>query len=140
MELNISAQLAQTAISILAGAGLALYFDLLRLPRLLFPGWPSTFLCDALFCLGALFGLFTLGLGPGGGELRLFMCLFAGLGFVLWRSAPGRYLAAGERRLAKGLKQCAQKLAKRLKVSIHNLKKSGFFKKSSFQTKQDGLQ
>lgn len=130
MELGIGLQFAQAAVSVLAGAALGLYYDLLRLPRLLFGGSVSTFLCDVLFCLGALLGLFTLGLGPGRGQLRLFMLLCTGIGFALWSFAPGRLIRRGETALAVSVKQSAQKLAFRLKQQHTHLKKMHeFFKK-----------
>lgn len=140
MELYLSEQLAQAAVSVLAGAGLGLYYDLLRLPRLLFPCWLITVACDFVFCLGTLLGLFILGLGPGSGQLRLFMCLFAIVGFTLWRLAPGRFLHAGETALARLLKHSAQRIAAKARIALHKLKKSAFFKKMSFQKEQDGLQ
>ena len=130
MELKIGLQLAQAAAGVLAGALLGLYYDLLRLPRLLLGGSVSTFLCDVLFCLGALLGLFTLGLGPGRGQLRLFMLLCAGIGFALWACAPGRLIHRGEAAFASSVKQSAQKLAFRLKQQRTHFKKIGdFFKK-----------
>ena len=140
MELKLSAQLAQAAVSVLAGAGLGLYYDLLRLPRLLLPRRIITVACDFVFCLGALLGLFVLGLGPGGGQLRLFMCLFALGGFLLWRLAPGRFLQAGEAAFARLLKHSAQIIAPKARIALHKLKKSAIFKKKSFQKEQDGLQ
>ena len=123
MELRLGAQLAQAAVSVLFGAGLGLYYDLLRLPRLLHGGFLSTLLCDAAFSLGALLALFTLGLGPGGGQLRLFMLFAAGAGFALWEAAPGRPIAAGERFAVRALKQSAQKRAARRKERRTHSKK-----------------
>ena len=140
MELSLSMQLAQAAVSVLFGAGLGLYYDLLRMPRLLFPGRISTVLCDLLFCFGALIGLFVLGLGPGEGQLRLFMCLFSLAGFVLWRLAPGRFLRAGEYAFAAVLKHSAQIAAAKAHFALHKLKKCAFFQKKSLQTEEDGLQ
>ena len=140
MDIKLSTQLAQAAISVLWGAGLGLYYDFLRLPRLLFPGRVSTAVCDMFFCFGALLGLFILGLGPGEGQLRLFMCLFTLAGFVLWRLAPGHFLRAAEHTFAAALKHSAQIVAAKARIALHKLKKCAFFQKKSLQTEEDGLQ
>ena len=118
----MGAQLAQAAVSVLAGALLGLYYDLLRLPRALLRGSLCTALCDFLFCLGALLGLFTLGLGPGEGELRIFMLLAAAAGFLLWERSVGHLMQRGTGMLSDLLRKAAKKAASAQKMRAYGKK------------------
>ena len=122
MEMPIASQLVQSAVSVLLGAALGLYYDVLRLPRLLSGAFLSAVM-DLLFWLGTFFCLFCLGLGAGEGQLRLFMFLASGLGFALWEAVPGAFIRTGETAAAAFLKQSAQKRAAR-RISGHT-----YFKK-----------
>jgi len=82
MELSISLQLVQACAAILTGAALGVFYDVLKTLRLRLHIWPVTALLDLVFWLVAAFVLFALGLGPGGGQLRLFM-LICSLGGAL---------------------------------------------------------
>ena len=131
METPIAAQLVQSAVSVLLGAALGLYYDILRLPRLLTGAFLSA-VADLLFWLGAFFCLFCLGLGAGGGQLRLFMFLASGLGFALWELGPGVFIRSGETAAAVFLKQSAQKRAVRRKAGHTYFKKVLKFLKNLF--------
>ena len=84
METQISTQAAQACASLAVGVSLGLFYDLLRILRQRLHSDIVTFVLDTLFWVGAGLGLFSLGLGPGGGELRLFMIAFSVLGAVLY--------------------------------------------------------
>lgn len=118
----MGAQFAQAAVSVLAGALLGLYYDLLSLPRALLRGGVSTAICDLLFSLGALLGLFTLGLGPGEGELRIFMLLAAAAGFLLWELSAGRQIRRGALRLSELLRKGAKNAASAQKMRAYGKK------------------
>lgn len=78
MELSITLQLTQACAAILTGAALGIFYDILKTLRLRI--WPITVILDLIFWLVAAFVLFALGLGPGMGQLRLFMliCVLGG--------------------------------------------------------------
>ena len=136
MALPIPLQLARACAAVLCGAALGLWYDLLRLPRLLLASRAAEAAADLTFCLGAALALFTLGLGPGGGQLRLYMCVCAALGFCLWRAAPGSFLARGQAFLAARLRRAAQqrpRRAFRVKKFIKLAKKHLHFKKDGLQ-------
>lgn len=140
MALPIGLQLARACAAVLCGAALGLWYDLLRLPRLLLGSrWVSA-AADLVFCLGAVLALFTLGLGPGGGQLRLYMCVCAALGFCLWRAAPGRLLARGEARLAAFARRGARFCLAKLKNGTIYAKKFTKFAKKHLHFGKDGLQ
>lgn len=140
MALPVGLQLARACVSVLCGAALGLCYDALRLPRLLFPGRLCAAVSDLLFCLGAAAALLSLGLGPGGGQLRLYMCAFAFLGFGLWRIGPGRLLARGEARAAALVRRGARLGLKKLKSVAKTLKKLAKVAKKHLQFQKDGLQ
>lgn len=82
MELSLSLQLMQLASVFLAGLFLGAVYRLLssiRLPT----GKLADILCDGLFCCLFALALFILGMGPGRGELRLYMplLLLGGMAF-----------------------------------------------------------
>ena len=140
MELPIGLQLARACASVVCGAALGLWYDLLRLPRLLFPGRAASAVCDLAFCLGAALALFTLGLGPGGGQLRLYMCACAALGFFLWRAAPGRLVARAERRAALLTRRGARFCLRKLRAGAFFAKNLAIRAKKHLQFRKDGLQ
>lgn len=79
MELDVSKQLLQLGASWLAGFAIGLLYDVLRVLR---RRLKASALLDGLFCLAALFALFTLGMSVGGGSLHIFMLAFFALGFA----------------------------------------------------------
>lgn len=140
MALPVSLQLARACAAVVCGAALGFFYELLRLPRLLFPGRAAAAVCDLVFCLGAAAALFTLGLGPGGGQLRLYMCAFAAAGFVLWRAAPGRLMARGEARLAALARRAARFCLQKLRSGAVFAKKLTKSAKKYLHFGKDGLQ
>ena len=84
MPLPVGLQLLQGWLSLLLGAGLGLWYDLLRGLRRTAGNAAVTALADLLFWIPAGTALFALGMGPGQGQLRLFMLLSAGCGAVLY--------------------------------------------------------
>lgn len=79
MELDVSKQLIQLGASWLAGFAIGLLYDIFRVLR---QKIKASALLDGLFCLAALFALFTLGMSVGGGSLHIFMLAFFVLGFA----------------------------------------------------------
>ncbi|MGI5936810.1 MAG: spore cortex biosynthesis protein YabQ [Oscillospiraceae bacterium] len=75
MELSITLQLVQACAAILTGTALGVFYDILKTLRLRLHVWPVTAVLDLVFWLVAAFALFALGLGPGRGQLRLFMLI-----------------------------------------------------------------
>ena len=140
MALPVGLQLAHACLSVVCGAALGLYYELLRLPRLLFPGRGTDAACDIAFCLGAAAALYTLGLGPGGGQLRLYACACAAVGFALWRAAPGRLLARGEARLAAFLRRGGRICLEKLRAAAVFAKKKPKCAKKHLHFRKDGLQ
>ena len=140
MAQPVSGQLARAAAAVLCGAALGLLYSLLRLPRLLLPRRAVTAVCDLLFCLLSALALFTLGLGPGGGQLRLYMCACAAGGFALWRLGPGRLLDAGAAMAARLARRGAAFARQKLKNAAIPAKKLAFFAKKHLQFRKDGLQ
>jgi spore cortex biosynthesis protein YabQ len=84
MESPITQQMAQAAASLITGAGLGIFYDLLRAFRRRCKAFVVTLALDVVFWIGAALVLFTLGLGPGNGELRIFMLIFVLGGAVLY--------------------------------------------------------
>ncbi len=84
MPLPVRLQLYQAGLSLLLGAGLGLWYDLLRAVRVQHKAPALTYVLDVLFWLPAALSLFSLGMGAGAGQLRLFMLLAAGLGALLY--------------------------------------------------------
>ena len=90
MENPISGQILQAAATLLAGIVLGLIYDVLRVIRTRSGALAVSLLADLLFCLMAGAALFLLGMGPGGGELRLYMpaAAMAGALLYLWFFGP----------------------------------------------------
>lgn len=84
MDIPISTQLAQIAASTLVGAGLGLFYDFLRIFRIRLRHNIITLLLDLVFWIVGILALFSLGLGPGQGTLRLFMVIFVLFGSILY--------------------------------------------------------
>jgi len=84
MNLPVSTQLAQTAAALAVGASLGLYYDILRVIRQKSGRYFVTLILDTVFWIGAVLALFALGLGPGLGELRMFMVCAVGLGGLIY--------------------------------------------------------
>ncbi|MEG1633128.1 MAG: spore cortex biosynthesis protein YabQ [Oscillospiraceae bacterium] len=80
----ISEQAAQAALALIAGVALGLAYDLVKAFRLKLRSPFFTASADVLFCLAAALGLFAFGLGPGGGQLRIFMLIFIGVGTAVY--------------------------------------------------------
>ena len=84
MPLPVSLQLSQAGLSLLLGMVLGLWYDLLKALRLRGRRRWLTDLLDLLFWLPAGLLLFVLGMGPGEGQLRIFMVLSTCCGAVLY--------------------------------------------------------
>ena len=127
MELNPLTQLAQAMGSIFFGGVLGLGYDMLRTLRRV-TSLPKA-AADGLFCLGALAGLFWLGMDLGQGQLRIFMELFALLG-------TGLYLGCVSPFLLPALTKIAKTLILPIKLAKNLCKKVNIFSKKFFQSHQ----
>ena len=90
MELPVGLQLAQLGWSVLLGAALCLFYDLLCAQRRLCPA--LTHLSDALFVLVLTLSLFGCTLYIGQGVLRVFMLVGMAGGAIICRKTLGRLL------------------------------------------------
>lgn len=72
MQYPVSVQLMEAAAAVLTGAALGIVYELFRCIRLHSTRIGAA-LADILFCLLAAWSLFLLGMGPGRGNLRLYM-------------------------------------------------------------------
>jgi len=79
-------------LSCVTGGMLALVYDLLRAVRRKVRGLISAALADLFFWIIAGAALFTLGMSAGGGQLRIFMLVFALIGAVLYFATLSRYV------------------------------------------------
>lgn len=84
MPLPVVLQLIQAGLSLALGAALGLWYDFLKALRLRARRRWLTDLLDLLFWLPAGVCLFALGMGPGYGQLRIFMVLSAACGATLY--------------------------------------------------------
>ena len=75
MTISLEAQGQAFLLTLGMGALLGLYYDLLRLPRLLLPPRWAQELLDLLFWLGAFFLLFLCATWLEGGRVRLYLAL-----------------------------------------------------------------
>ena len=83
MGVDILLQLRQAVVSLAAGAAAGLLYDFMAVLRR-DAGMVGALILDSLFGLLMAVGLFLLGYGPGGGELRLFMLAFLLVGMALY--------------------------------------------------------
>lgn len=84
MPLPVILQLTQAGLSLALGAVLGIWYDVLKALRLRVRRRWLTDLLDLLFWLSAGICLFILGMGPGYGQLRIFMVLSAVCGAILY--------------------------------------------------------
>jgi hypothetical protein len=84
MEISITHQQMEAAISLVIGFGTGIVYDFFGVLRRRFILKIFTYLFDLLFCLLLGCVYFLVGYGPGGGRLRLFMLAFILLGCVLY--------------------------------------------------------
>ena len=140
MPLPVVQQLLQGWLSLLLGAGLGLGYDLLRALRRTAGRKTVTALLDFLFWIPAGTALFALGMGPGQGQLRLFMLLSSICGVVLYFCLLSAKILPG----AQALWQCWANGAKMLSKPFLGVKKAWIklwrMRKKAFQIRKNGLQ
>ena len=122
MENPISGQLIEAAATLLTGLALGLVYDVFRVLRerarlLLLP-----LALDALFCLLTASALFLRGMGPGRGELRLYMPVVCALGALVYFALFGGAVRASLRRGLDALKAAAIFLLRTIKKFFKILK------------------
>ena len=83
MELPVTKQLTEMALSILVGLGAGILYDIMRTFRRRLPLPGITAFLDILFWFSCTCAVFILGLTTGGKQ-RLFMWVFAILGYILY--------------------------------------------------------
>jgi uncharacterized membrane protein YeaQ/YmgE (transglycosylase-associated protein family) len=91
VENPISGQILQAASTLLVGLALGLVYDLFRAVRMR-TGTLAGVVCDVSFCVVTAAALFLLGMGPGRGELRLYMMAVAFIGAMAYFALFGRYV------------------------------------------------
>lgn len=79
------------ALAVLLGVALGLIYDLLKAVRLRARRAGVTVLLDIFFCAVLTLALFSFGLGPGNGSLRLFMLAGVGLGGLAYSLSISPY-------------------------------------------------
>jgi len=112
MAYPIAQQLFEVAAALLWGGALGLLYDVFRLFRRLL-GLTAFF--DLLFWVGGTLGLFTLGLGPGGGKLTLPMLCCAAIGAGLYYVGPGVPVRWCCDRLAEAIRRLWKRIFRRRK-------------------------
>lgn len=90
MRLYISDQLIQLAGATAVGICLGLIYDIFRVLRRNTKNRLLGIFWDILFWLCVCLSLFTLGMSLGKGSLRIFMTVFATLGFAVYMLLPSR--------------------------------------------------
>ena len=98
MELSVTGQLYQMVVSLAAGAGLGLVYDLFRAWRRCAGGRHTA--ADLLFWGIACAGRFWLGMAAGDGQLRIFMAVSAALGAAGYSLLCSRFVVPA---LCRGL-------------------------------------
>ena len=116
MELSINRQAYALISSVLTGIGIGALYDLMRMLRIRLK---RTALFDALFWLVSLFALFRLGMSAGGGQLHIFMAVFALLGFWGYMRLMSRGVYGVFNMLAGGLELILSPLAELIKKARH---------------------
>ena len=89
MENQLQHQILEAAATLLTGFGLGLLYQVLGALRR-HCGRPAVAALDVLFCAVFAGALFCLGMGPAGGQLRLYMPLLALGGMAVWGALFGR--------------------------------------------------
>ena len=123
MELPVSLQLTQAITSVVAGIGIGLVYDLLRIVRKQCTGKIGPQLLDLLFSAIALAVLFYVMQHVGEGAFRLFMILAAALGAVLYFAGPSVWICRGLEKVTDGIRWMLRLLRKPLKLLEKPLKK-----------------
>ena len=125
MEKTLASQLIEAAAVLLCGMGLGLVYQTLSCIRARH-GRLASALCDVMFCLIAAASLFLMGMGPGGGELRLYMPAAAAGGaavyFLLFGSSVRPLLARGLDTLEKMWAAAAPPIGYIGKILVSGLK------------------
>ena len=139
MEIRITEQAALAALSLILGAAMGLVYDLFKAFRLRVRRKGFTAFSDMLYCALAALILFAFGMGPGGGQLRLYMVIAVCVGAAVYGFLASRTVLAVFSRFAdaaarawhvmwRPVKRALQKMKKILK-NIKNIfqKFSGWF-------------
>ncbi|MBE7018058.1 MAG: hypothetical protein E7420_07920 [Ruminococcaceae bacterium] len=121
MESSILIQAAEIAASFSLGVCLSFLYDVLRVPRKLFP--LAAFLIDALFCISVAGSIFLLGMCCGG-NLRFYMpfvSLFGGLIYYITFGRLFRPVLNVIERFLSGLLNALEIKAKKLIKNLKNI-------------------
>ena len=127
MTISLEAQGQAFLLTLGMGALLGLYYDLLRLPRLLLPPRWAQELLDLLFWLGAFFLLFLCATWLEGGRVRLYLGRYINLYHGSFAALAARllgFLLSPLRRLGSVL---TAQWAKFIRPRLENWKKSFSF-------------
>ena len=84
MENPLDTQLLIAAATVLTGVSLGFVYDIFRVIRQRSGKTAAAVICDVLFCAVTAAVLFLLGMGPGGGDMRLYMPAAAAGGAAIY--------------------------------------------------------
>lgn len=137
MEVYFSQQAAAFLWSVVLGGALGAVYDWFRIGRILWEkGGVSVFLEDLVFSLLAAVATAFCFTFTNYGQVRLFLLLGEGLGFLLYRNTLGVFVAWQARIFARFLRWCRRGtsrigcfFAKKLKKFMNILKKPFIFSK-----------
>lgn len=91
MGISVENQVLQTAISLLVGLGIGFIYDACRIIRTACANFCVTVVCDIIFWLIFAGALFTMGMGPSHGEMRLYLIIVCLIGSGLYFLFFGKY-------------------------------------------------
>ncbi len=117
MELSFAQQTAAFGWSILLGAGLALFYGVLKFLRVLFSfGKAAVIVADAVFMLVWALAVFYFSLAFLSGYIRLYVFFGSFTGFAVYRLFPGRLLGGIYCTLIRSLKAIFNKICIKVKI------------------------
>lgn len=142
MEISIAEQGRQALLATAAGAGLGVFYDVLKTVRNRVGGLRIVHAVDLVFAIVAGILMFILGAGPGAGSLRPFMLFAAAAGSALYFVLISRFVRTVLRAfcdaaafLIRQLFKPYEKTAVFLKKSEKNAKKNFKYLKKWFTIK-----
>jgi len=90
LEQPITAQLITAFCSVVGGLVFGIFYDAAKVLRLRAKSAVCTVFCDVLVCFFGFFILFYLAMAPGKGESRIYICVCALLGSIVYFSLISR--------------------------------------------------
>jgi len=132
MEISLFGQLREAGLSLAAGVGAGVLYDVLRVLRRQLRSAFVTVLADFVFWAAAAAALLLLGLTSEAGAQRLFMTLFLFLGVALYFCTLSRLLLPALALLGRALAELVRIALFPVRFAGRTAKKIGFFSKNLF--------